>query len=141
MAVAIKIISASGDVRTVEVEPGKPITLEPGETVVLLPDAETAIATSQDGDNLVVETPDGTIVLAQFFAAADNPATPRARAFGAAPGADESGLESALVFADTNGLTMITAAGTFVSAAYTLPTYEGSALPETGSLTQEFFCA
>ena len=73
MAVAIKIISASGDVRSVQIEPGKPIALEAGDTVVLLPDAETAIATSQDGGNLVVETPDDDIVLEGFFAATSAP--------------------------------------------------------------------
>ena len=105
---------------------------------MLLPDAETAIATSQDGGNLVVETPDDDIVLEGFFAATSAPVPSRVRAFGAASGSEEDGLESAVAFLDAEGFKVITPTSAFVSGSYTLPTYEGAGLPEDGSVSRTF---
>ena len=81
MAIEIKIISAAGVVRTVEVEPGEKIPLQSGDTVVLAPDAEVAISTSRSGDNLVIATPDGNIEISDFFVESEGAPLSKAVAF------------------------------------------------------------
>ncbi len=109
MALELKIIRADGSVRTVTVEPGEPIAVEPGETVVLTPEAALALSAGQDGNDLVLTTPEGEIRLVGFFVAPS-----------------DGGLPAALAFQDDEGFVLITGDGTFVAEALA---YAGQFVP------------
>ena len=129
MAIEIRIISATGDVRTVEIDPDKPIELQPGDTVVLLPDGETTITPTPDGNDLVIATPAGEpdIVINDFYVEEIDAPLPKAVAFN-----------------DSEGFKLLTPADTLVSQSHTvprshtLPVYEGVDLPENGQLPESF---
>ncbi len=121
MALELRIIGPDGAVRTVVAEPGAPIELAPGETVVLTPETATAVTTAQQGDNLVLQTADGNYTLQGFF---------QPVAAGTSP--------SALGYLDATGFNLLTADGTFAPAAFEAITAASFSTPELLPLPETF---
>ncbi len=121
MAIDVKIIDADGNVREATLVAGQPLAINPGETVVLTPEAAVALAAAQDGDDLTLEADGEQFRISGFFTAAPADAPP-----------------SALGYVDETGFHLITATSSFSPLSLTALSGEGYALAELQGLPESF---
>src|SRR5688500_13484057 len=144
MALVLRIVDANGIARTVQAKPGERIVVRPGDTITVVEGA--GVRAERSGNELVIIYAEGQVVLDGFFPGELPPGLAPLAGAALAPGADAPPADSlaTLIFENSDGLNIVTPAGTELRAGSSLLGDSGGqpenfALPENSPRASSSF--